>query len=191
MKRITWLILTLVIVSVMLIVVNTGITTSYFTDAELSTDDTLNIGEWITLPFSDGFEGTPWDLYWDGNGTTDWQPGAGYSGSTYSAEHASGDTYLTSDNLDASGANDITVSFWFKIKALNKGPLYVQIYNGSTYDATWYDLITHPSVAKNTWIWFSQTINDSQYFNSGFRIRFDGSTLTTNAFIDDVLIQKN
>ena len=193
MKRITWLILILVIVSVMLIVVNTGITTSYFTDAELSTGDTLNIGGWsITLPFSDGFEGTPWDLYWDGNGTTDWQPGAGYDVSTYSAEHASGDTYLTSDDLDASGAGStITVSFWFKIKLLNKGPLYVQIYNGSTYDITWYDLVSYAAGVKNTWLPFSQTITDSQYFKSNFNIRFDGSALTTDAFIDDVVIQKN
>ena len=192
MKRITWLILTLVIVSVMLIVVNTGITTSYFTDAEQSTDDTLNIGGWsVTLPFSDGFEGTPWDLYWDGNGTTDWQPGAGYDGSTYSAEHKSGDTFLTSDDLDTSGAVSMTVSFWFKIKLSNKGPLYVQIYNDSAYVTLWGDLITYPLFAKNTWSYFSETITESQYFIPNFSIRFNGETLTTDAFIDDVLIQKN
>ena len=188
MKRITWLILILVIVSVMLIVVNTGITTSYFTDAELSTDDTLNISWSVITLLSDDFELTPWDQ-WDGNGTTDWQPGAGYGGSTYSAEHASGDTYLTSDNLDASGAGTITVSFWFKIKLLNKGPLYVQRYNGSTYD-NWVDLVSYAEGVKNTWIQFSQTITDPPYFIPNFRLRFDGSTLTTNAFIDDVLIQK-
>ncbi len=194
MKRITWLILILVIVSVMLIVVNTGITTSYFTDAELSTDDTLNIKWSLTLPFSDGFEGTPWDFYWDDNGATDWQPGAGYGGSTYSAEHASGDTYLTSDDLDASGASTITVSFWFKIKLLNKGPLWVQIYNGSTY-VNWLELVSYAGGVKNTWLYFNnETITygtDPQYFIDGFSINFDGSTLTTDAFIDDVLIQKN
>ncbi len=189
MKRITWLILILVIVSAMLIVVNTGITTSYFTDAEQSTDDTLNI-MWGLL--NDGFEGTPWDFYW-GNGTTDWQAGAGYGGSTYSAEHASGDTSLTSDNMDTTGAGTITVSFWFKIKLLNKGPLYVQRYNGSTY-VNWFDLVSYPGVVKNVWIPFSQTITDppdSQYFISDFSINFDGAGLTTNAFIDDVLIEKN
>ena len=187
MKRITWLILTLVIVSVMLIVVNTGITTSSFTDGEESTYDTLNIKWSVTTLFSDGFEGTPWDLYW-GNGTTDWQAGAGYGGSTYSAEHASGDTSLTSDDIDTSGAGTITVSFWFKIKLLNKGPLYVQIYNGSTYD-NWYDLVSYAGGVKNVWIQFSQTI-DPSYFIPNFSINFDGSALTTNAFIDDVLIEK-
>jgi len=187
MKRITWLILTLVIVSVMLIVVNTGITTSSFTDGEQSTDDTLNI-MWGLL--NDGFEGTPWDFYWV-TGTTDWQPGAGYGGSTYSAEHASGDTYLTSDDLDTSGAGTITVTFWFKIKLLKKGPLWVQISNdGSNYN-DWFDLVSYPGVVKNTWLPFSQTITDSQYFKSNFNIRFDGSGLTTDAFIDDVVIQKN
>ena len=190
MKRITWLILTLVIVSMMLIVINTGITTSYFTDAEQSTDDTLNI-MWGLL--NDGFEGTPWDFYWV-QGTTDWQPGAGYGGSTYSAEHASGDTFLTSDDIDASGTGTITVSFWFKIKLLNKGPLYVGIYDGSAWDATWDDLVSYASGVKNTWLPFSRTIayiDYPEYFSSGFRIRFDGSTLTTDAFIDDVLIEKN
>ena len=191
MKRITRLILLLVIVSVMLIVVNTGITTSYFTDAELSTGDTLNIGGWsVTLPFSDDFEGTPWDLYWDGNGTTDWQPGAGYGGSTYSAEHASGDTYLTSDDLDASGAGTTNVSFWFKIKLLNKGPLWVQTYNGTAYN-DWLDLVVYANGQKNQWLYFNETITDPLCFISNFSIRFDGLTLTTDAFIDDVFIQKN
>lgn len=197
MKRITWLILILVIVSVMLIVVNTGITTSYFTDGEQSTDDTLII--WSGTLLSDGFEGTPWDLYW-GNGTTDWQlssAGGGYSGS-YSAEHKSGDTFLTSDDLNTSGPGTITVSFWFKIKLLNKGPLWVQISNdGINYD-DWgvggVDLVSYAGGVKNTWLPFSQTITYiayPQYFVSSFSIRFNGSTLTTNAFIDDVLIQKN
>jgi len=188
MKRITWLILILVIVSVMLIVVNTGITTSYFTDGEQSTDDTLNI-MWGLL--NDGFEGTPWDFYWD-QGTTDWQPGAGYGGSTYSAEHASGDTSLTSDDIDTSGASTITVSFWFKIKALNKGSLYIQRYNATSYD-NWFDLVSYASGAKNTWLYFSETITDPpdpQSCIPPFSINFDGSALTTDAFIDDVLIQK-
>ncbi|MFC1860190.1 hypothetical protein ACFLYC_01280, partial [Chloroflexota bacterium] len=140
---------------------------------------------------NDGFEGSPWYTNWDGNGTTDWTQGTTevHSG-TYSADHASGQTYLTSDDMDTSDANSITVSFWFYLKDLNKGPLSVLQYNGSAYN-NWYDLVTYPGVVKNTWIQFSQTITDSQYFKSNFRVRFDGSTLTTNAYIDDVLIQKN
>ena len=73
---------------------------------------------------------------------------------------------------------------------LNKGPLNVQIYNGSTW-TTWYDLVSYPGVVKTTWIYFSQTITDPQYFISNFRLRFDGSGLGTDSYIDDVLIQKD
>jgi len=140
----------------------------------------------------DGFEGTPWDQYWDGNGTTDWQltsVGGGYN-SSYAAEHVSGDTYLTSDDLDASGADNIAISFWFNIKLLNKGPVNVQIYNGTGYN-TWYDLVSYAGGVKNTWLYFSETITDSQYFISNFRLRFDGSGLNTDCFIDDVLVATN
>ncbi|MFC1946645.1 fibronectin type III domain-containing protein, partial [Chloroflexota bacterium] len=146
----------------------------------------------ITI-LNDGFEGTPWDVNWDENGTTDWQvswAGGGYGGSTYSASHASGDTYLTSDDLNTSDAASITVTFRFYIKLLNKGPLYVQTYNGTGYN-NWYELVSYPGVVRNTWIQFSQTITDSQYFRSDFRIRFDGAGMATNAFIDDVIVIKN
>ena len=137
----------------------------------------------------DDFEGTPWDDNWDDNGTTDWQTGTGYS-STTSAETYIGYTYLTSDDLDASAADNITVSFWFNIKLLNKGPLYVQTYNGTAYN-NWYDLVTYPGVVKNNWIQFSQTITAEEYFKSNFRIRFDSSGLSTYGYIDDVLIEIN
>ena len=173
-------------------------TTYYYvvTAEDNGTNESSNSNEASATPtliilLSDGFEGTPWDLYW-GDGTTDWQPGAGYGGSTYSAEHASGDTYLTSDNLDTSDAASITVSFWFNMKLLNKGPLWVQIYNDNTsmYD-DWFDLVSYAGGVKSTWLYFSETIAGSDYFSSNFSISFDGSTLTTDAFIDDVLIEKN
>jgi len=183
---------------------DTGLTngTTYYyvvTAVDTGTNESGNSNQASATPagipltlLDDGFEGTPWDANWDGNGTTDWQlsgSGSGYSGN-FSAEHSSGDTYLTSDNLDASGADNITVSFWFKIKDLNKGPLYIQLYNGTTYN-NWYDLTTYPGVVKNVWIQFSQNTTDSQYFISNFGLRFDGSGETTNSFIDDVLVKTN
>ena len=87
-------------------------------------------------------------------------------------------------------AENINISFWFYIKDLSKGPLNVQIYNGTAYN-TWYDLTSYPGAVKNTWIQFSQTITDMQYFISDFQIRFDGSAETTNSYIDDVLITIN
>ncbi|MFC1976782.1 hypothetical protein ACFLWS_00720 [Chloroflexota bacterium] len=143
----------------------------------------------ITL-LDDGFEGTPWDANWDGNGTTDWQlssAGGGYGGSTYSADHASGDTYLTTDDLDALSADNITISFWFKLKFLTKGPVYVQTYNGTSFN-TLHDLAVYPGAVVNTYCYYSENITDSQYFRSDFRLRFDGSAYTSDAYIDDVFI---
>ena len=162
----------------------------YSAESSYSNEDSARpVGPPATL-LNDGFEGTPWDANWDGSGTTDWQQGIGYGGSTYSAEHASGDTYLTTDDLDTYAAENITVTFWFKIKDLNKGPLNIQIYNGTAYN-TWFNLTAYPGIVKNTWMQFSETITDSQYFISNFRLRFDGSTQTTSSDIDDVLIQTN
>ncbi|MFC2021127.1 hypothetical protein ACFLU1_05005 [Chloroflexota bacterium] len=153
-----------------------------------NTDSAKPTGTPATL-LDDDFEGTPWDDNWDDNGTTDWQTGIGYN-STNSAETYTGDTYLTSDDLDASLSDNITVSFWFNIKLLNKGSLYIQTYNGTAYN-NWFDLTTYPGVVKNTWIQFSQTITAEEYFKSNFRIRFDSSGLSTYAYIDDVLIVTN
>jgi len=185
-----WLILVLAIVTVMSLATFAGVTGAFFVDDEQSSDDALGF-KWGLITLTDGFEGTPWDQYWDENAITNWAQDSGtvHSG-TYSAGHASGNTYLTSDEIDASASTNIAVSFWFNIKDLSKGPLYIQIYNGSTY-TNWYDLVTYPGVAKNSWHQFTQTITASQYFIAGFSIRFDGSTLTTDAFIDDVLVEKN
>ncbi|MDD4876827.1 MAG: fibronectin type III domain-containing protein, partial [Dehalococcoidales bacterium] len=189
MKTKKWLAIILALVSMMALTTYTGVTKSFFIDDEQSTDDALGIvNDWSIFAIDDGFENTNWDQYWNENGITDWSQITApvYSG-TYSSEHASGDTYLTSDDLDASGTTVITVSFWFYIKDLNKGPLNVQLYNGTVYN-NWYDLTAYPGVIKNVWTQFSQNITDSQYFISNFRIRFDGSTQTTGSYIDEVSI---
>jgi hypothetical protein len=148
MKRITWLILILVIVSVMLIVVNTGITTSYFTDDEPSTDDALGI-KWGLITLDDDFEGTPWDDNWDENGTTTWiQSSLKQHGGTYSAYcDLNNPGYLTSDEIDASVSERITVAFWFFPKLLDAGDCLIQTYNGTAYN-TWYDLKNYPTYAN-------------------------------------------
>jgi fibronectin type 3 domain-containing protein len=136
---------------------------------------------------NDGFEGSPWYGNWDNNGPTDWITGSGYNSAT-SARHQSGDNYLISDDMDASSTvNGINITFWFNVKATNKGPIYVEIYNGSTYTAL-YDLRNYPGFSKNTWLQFNENVTDSQYFISNFRLRFDGSSLITDAYVDDVYI---
>ncbi|MFC1990253.1 fibronectin type III domain-containing protein [Chloroflexota bacterium] len=138
---------------------------------------------------TDGFEGTPWDANWDGNGTTDWsQTGTYIHNGSWAALGSAGDTYLTTDDLDTSTGDNITISFWFRFKLLKKGPLYVQTYNGSSY-ITQHDLFVYPGVvAAGTYYKYSESITDSQYLRSDFRLRFDASTVSTDVFIDDVLI---
>ncbi|UCD08650.1 MAG: hypothetical protein JSU79_09855 [Dehalococcoidales bacterium] len=176
---------------------NGGVTYYYVVTAEdLGSNESGYSNEDSATPngvtvINDGFEGTLWDLNWDDNGTTDWTQNSGtvYSG-VYAARHASGDTYLVSDDIDMSSASSIEISFWFQIKSLSKGPLYVQLYNGATYVEV-YNLLDYPGLTKNTWYQYSVVITDSQYFRSDFRIRFDGSSQTTDTFIDDVLIIYN
>ncbi|MFC1988938.1 fibronectin type III domain-containing protein, partial [Chloroflexota bacterium] len=117
--------------------------------ARSNTDSATPFATPATL-LDDGFEGATWDANWDDNGTTDWQTGTGNNG-TYSALHVSGDTFLTSDNLLVSTETEnIAVSFWFNLKLLNKGPVYIQTYNGTAYN-NWFELTAYPGVVKNTW----------------------------------------
>ncbi|MFC2004634.1 fibronectin type III domain-containing protein, partial [Chloroflexota bacterium] len=177
-----------------------GVTYYYVVTAvDLASNESGNSNEDSAMPFNppitlidDGFEGTPWDANWNDNETTDWQAsfdGGGYGGTGFAAHHTSGDTYLTSDDMDASAADNMTISFWFNIKLLNKGSVWIQTYNGTSYN-NWFDLTSYAST-KNTWLFFSEVITDSQYSISDFRIRFDGTGVTTDAYIDDVLIVTN
>jgi len=189
MERMIKVLLIAIIVIGLLVGSSLLTTGAYFTDTEESTDNALVIATETTMTLlDDGFELEPWDVNWDGNGTTDWRHvnWTTHSGS-WAVKCQSGYTYLTTDNLDASGGTSITISFWFNIKDLNKGPLYVQIYNGTSYN-TLHNLFTYPGAVKNTYCYYSETITDSQYFCTDFRLRFDGSGSRTDTYIDDVLI---
>ena len=147
-----------------------------------------------TTLLDDGFEGDPWDANWDDNGVTDWyQKSTKVHSGLWSARADKGKHgLLTTDDLDASGASSITVSFWYYPKNLVTGDVILYLYDGSAYD-TWYDLADHSSYVDSTWCYFSETITDSQYFTSNFRLRFDSPGIDkTNETLDldDVLITK-
>lgn len=167
-------------------------TEAYSTDTEQSTDNTLRLGTIVIVTLlNDGFEGEPWDANWDGNGTTLWTPkGSKVHGGLWAAwttRDKSGP--FTTDDLDASTASSITVSFWFRPTVLEAGDILVQLYNGSAYN-TWYDIGSYPSYVDNTWCYFSETTTDSQYFKANFRLRFNSSIDMPNEefYLDDVLI---
>ncbi|MFC2073183.1 hypothetical protein ACFLUU_10935, partial [Chloroflexota bacterium] len=146
----------------------------------------------LTL-IDDGFEGSTWNANWDGNGTTAWTRDSALSHTdSYSAKAGSGGGSLTSDDLDASTAYNLAVAFWFYPKGLETGDVIVEIYDGSTYN-TLYDLRSYPTHTNLSWCYFSETITDSQYFISNFRIRFSTSLVGAQESIniDDVLIKTN
>ena len=170
------------------------ITGAYFNDGESSTNNALTISSsWDIVLLSDGFETTPWDALWDGNGTTTWtQKTLPYTGS-YSVESVkTSGGFLTTDDLDASGAISITVSFWFKTKKLIAGDIMVQLFDGTSYNNI-YDIISYPTHVSGAWCYFSEVITDPSYFVSNFRLRLDSSALAGGAsqfLVDDVTITK-
>jgi len=184
-KKVLFLLVVFVIVSGLILKGTFG----YFSDDETSAGSTFSAWQIVTVTLlNDGFEGDPWDDKWDANGTIDWVQTSGeYHSGSYSALFHKDDTSLTSDDLDASRAASITVSFWFRPHDLQAGSMFVQLYDGTTYDS-WYNLMDYPGTQKDTWCYFSEDVTDSQYFRSDFRLRFDGSGLGKDFWLDDVLI---
>jgi len=139
----------------------------------------------------DGFEGSDWDANWDNNGLTKWyRTTSAKHGGYYSAAAKDGyEGVLTSDNLNAGDAAAIKVDFWFRKR--NTGSTDFTLYY---YDGTTYNLVKElsPLGGNDVWLHYTETITDSRYFKSNFRIRFDSYNLGTNmyTYIDDVLITK-
>ena len=154
---------------------------------------------------TDGFENGDWDANWDNIEVTDWSHSTGRKRSgAYSAQNSGGifiipgDNDLISDNLDASNANEIQISFWYNKDDLESGDFYVQLYDGSNYDNIQdLDIYSGPNncagdSGDNKWCKFERTITDSQYFKSNFRLKFEGTGTDSgeNVWIDNVQIIK-
>jgi hypothetical protein len=191
----TWLILALAIITVMSLVTYAGVTQSFFSDNEESSDDRLGI-RWGYYTINDGFENTgnpAWDDKWDDNGVTEWIQGSTKPNTgTYDAySDQDNNGYLTSDDIDASTANNITVMFYYNLDKVEAGDIYVQTFNGTQY-INWFDLHTYNTDYKyEKWYLFREVITDTQYLIAGFRLRFDTTGLRQNreeSNIDDVII---
>ncbi|MFZ0033713.1 MAG: lamin tail domain-containing protein [Sedimentisphaerales bacterium] len=144
----------------------------------------------VTL-LDDGFEGAVWDANW----SSEVPPHAWYRDSvqkhngSYSAAAKDGhERGFASDSLDASDANIIYIDFWYRLGNTNTASdLRLYCYNGSSYI-----LISQIGDGpKDTWLHYTTTITDGQYFTSDFRIRFYANLSGVEfVWVDDVLIQK-
>jgi len=130
----------------------------------------------------DDFEGTlaNWNTDWDLVTTY-------YVSGSHSVECSSEDNDLISIDLDTSGALNIAITFKYRVGGIDDNDnIVVQYYNGTDY-------ITIDEIgddAEDTWLTYSDTITDSQYFKSNFRLKIEGSAIDPAEYlwIDDVLI---
>ncbi len=102
---------------------------------------------------------------------------------------ASEDNDLVSIGLNMSNATTIFISFSYKIEGIDANDdVIIYYYNGTVYNPI--DEIGDD--AENTWLTYSSTITDTQYFNKGFKIYIEGSSIDSEEtlWIDDVVIVK-
>ena len=141
----------------------------------------------------DGFEGGPndWDANWTGGGGSGWQEDtstyAHGSASAHAEQNYDGDFNCIA--LDTNYATAIHIDFWcMKDDTETTDDFRLFYYNGTSYvDVCDLDTLG----GDDEWLHFTDTITDSNYFVSDFRIRF-ACTLETgeNVWVDDVVVTK-
>ena len=143
-----------------------------------------------TSLLNDGFEGAPWNTNWNNVAST-WtdETVIVHSGShAAGADRGGGTGYFTSDALDASDATAIYIRFYFQKKSA--ATFTVEFY-GSGGWSTPINLI--PLGGDNEWLVYTNTITNSSYFVSDFKIRFNAAFSgggTRSVEVDDVEITK-
>ena len=137
-----------------------------------------------TTLLNDNFEGTL------ANWTTDWALSTSQAVSpTHSVEASAGTNDLVSTGVDLSDATKFYISFRYYITSVDgKDNVNLYYYNGASYD--FIDEIGDD--AEGSWLTFSQEITDAQYFDNGFNIYIEGSSIDNNEYlwIDDFSIIK-
>lgn len=138
-----------------------------------------------TTLFNDTFEGTL--ALW----TTDWTIDTAQAVSPTHSVHGDLNTNdLVSDGVNTADATEFYVSFKYRINQIDANDdVNVYYWDGAAYD--FIDEIGDD--AEATWLTFSQTITDSQYFFDGFRIYIEGTSIDSgeDLWIDDFLIIKS
>lgn len=155
--------------------------------AQVDADEPLPPSGMILL--QDGFEGAVWDADWESS--HNWlKDTTNYANGTSSAwANQDNNGYFTCDALDASDAAVIHIRFWFmKDNTDAAKDLFLYYYNGTNYNLI-DDLDTLGG--DDVWLCYTDTITDSNYFVSNFRIRFEATPETgENVWIDDILVTK-
>ncbi len=132
----------------------------------------------------DGFEGTPWYDNWDDT-SSNWFLSSYHHLGDHSAGSWNGEEgYFTSNNLNAQSASAIYIDFWYRLQYTEGDDLVVEYYNGVNWDS--YDL---GGGSEDTWNHFTDSLTDTKYIRSDFKIRFKSDLgESERVWIDDVKI---
>lgn len=143
----------------------------------------------VTL-LSDGFE-TDFNLWTDATTTVDWDRATDQKRTgSYAARCGVDDTNLTSDVINTSGKQFITISFWYRDAGVDDDDqVFLQLFDGSVYRNRFELGLS----AENAWQQYSVTLNasrDAAFFRSNFRLRIAGTSIDSgeNLWIDDVRV---
>lgn len=91
-----------------------------------------------------------------------------------------------SEDLDTTGAKNITVDFWYRIQNTQSGDFQLYYYDGTSYDF----IANLGGSTKNVWLHYTNTITDPQYFIPNFNIQFHSQPGNNRLiWLDDVLIR--
>lgn len=156
-------------------------------DYEASTSSTVSFNV-ISVLLNDGFEGSPWNVNWDATASSWIRATDEKHGGSYSAKSRDGNEgYFASDPINTLGATSVTIRFWYRLDDTEDSDLVLSYYNG----ASWVNIANLGGGSEDTWLEYTQTLTDSQYFKTNFRIRFYSNLDSQeNVWIDDVLIGK-
>jgi type II secretory pathway pseudopilin PulG len=133
--------------------------------------------------FQDGFETGL------GNWTTDWNRSSSMQHSgTWSAEADRYSNNLMSNVINTSSYSSITIDFWYWVQGIDDNDnVYLQLYDSSGNYDNYFEVGNQP---EGQWLHYQETITDSQYLHSNFRVNFSGSSIDNGEYlwIDDFVI---
>ncbi len=143
-----------------------------------------------TVLLNDDFGGTTWDANWTHTGWAADTSVYAHSSPAAKAPALSGGDFIC-NALDTNDATAIHIEFWCrKDKDAENDDLLLYYYNKTTAG---YDFIADlDSLGENQeWLFYTDTITDSNYFTPNFRIKFVGTPESKEeVWVDEVMITK-